>query len=89
MQWMLDEGIATRRGVMCAHREPAYRQEPWRCAGDHVHGPDGCPSLAQSEEICGDGLILPLFDGLEDDDQRRVARGLARAIANENRRLFP
>jgi hypothetical protein len=34
-------------------------------------------------------LILPLFDGLDDDDQRRVALGLAHAIADENTRLFP
>ncbi|MGH9585091.1 MAG: DegT/DnrJ/EryC1/StrS family aminotransferase, partial [Bryobacteraceae bacterium] len=34
MQAMLDRGIATRRGIMCAHREPAYREkEPWRSAG--------------------------------------------------------
>src|SRR5262245_17667805 len=24
MQRMLDEGVATRRGIMCSHREPAY-----------------------------------------------------------------
>lgn len=85
MQSMLDEGIATRRGVMCAHREPAYRHGPWRCARDS----DEHSCLSQSEQISDDGLILPLFDGLTDTDQQRVAAGLARAIAEENRRLFP
>jgi perosamine synthetase len=33
MQRMLDAGIATRRGIMCAHREPAYQNQPWRSAG--------------------------------------------------------
>ncbi len=31
MQSMLDDGVATRRGIMCSHREPAYRDEAWRC----------------------------------------------------------
>ena len=29
MQYMLDVGVATRRGVMCAHREAAYPPETW------------------------------------------------------------
>ena len=29
MQAMLDSGIATRRGVMCAHRQPAYPAGTW------------------------------------------------------------
>ncbi|MBI5719983.1 MAG: aminotransferase class I/II-fold pyridoxal phosphate-dependent enzyme [Burkholderiales bacterium] len=37
MAHLLERGIATRRGVMCAHREAAYTQAPasWRCAGCH------------------------------------------------------
>ena len=31
MQAMLDAGIATRRGIMCAHRESAYQIEAWSC----------------------------------------------------------
>ncbi|MBS0394375.1 MAG: DegT/DnrJ/EryC1/StrS family aminotransferase, partial [Proteobacteria bacterium] len=30
MQQMLDAGIATRRGIMCSHREPAYASLPLR-----------------------------------------------------------
>ena len=40
MQHLLDRGIATRRGVICAHREPAYATEPWRA---------GAGGLAESE----------------------------------------
>ena len=29
MQFLLDNGISTRRGIMCAHLEPAYINEPW------------------------------------------------------------
>ena len=28
MQDMLDKGVATRRGIMCSHREPAYADVP-------------------------------------------------------------
>ena len=74
MQTMLDEGISTRRGVMSAHREPAYQREPWRA--EHRN------ALAISEEISDDGLILPLFGDMTDDDQVRVASVLARAITD-------
>ena len=78
MQSMLDDGIATRRGVMCAHREPAYRHEPWRAA------PTEEP-LAISEAISSDGLILPLFGDLTIDDQRRVVDSLVDALQEEDK----
>jgi perosamine synthetase len=82
MQSMLDDGIATRRGVMCAHREPAYRREPWRTGST----PD---ALSVSEEISSDGLMLPLYADLTETDQRRVVDSLAHAIQEEDRRLCP
>ncbi len=82
MQSMLDAGIATRRGVMCAHREPAFRLEPWRCRGVSgvVEGSDDCTTLFESEAITDHGLILPLFVGMTDDDQGRVVAALASAL---------
>jgi len=38
MQRLLDQGISTRRGIMCAHREPAYGPGTWTCRG----GSDRC-----------------------------------------------
>jgi len=73
MQAMLDDGISTRRGVMCAHTEPAYRREAWRSARR-----DG--GLRVGESISADGLILPLYDAITDEDQSRVVDSLARAI---------
>ena len=70
MQSMLDAGIATRRGVMCAHREPAYRTEAWRQIG----------GLGVSESITDRGLMLPLFVGMTDEDQGRVVAALAAAL---------
>ena len=76
MQSMLDAGISTRRGVMCAHREPAYRTEPWRCEGRDgrlpTAGRDPCAALAQGEASTAHGLILPLYVGMRDEDQARV-----------------
>jgi perosamine synthetase len=76
MQWMLDRGVATRRGVMCAHQQPAFRTEPWRC---------GDASLAQSEDCTVRGLILPLYAGMTDDDQARVVAALVTALDHEMR----
>ena len=70
MQSMLDAGIATRRGVMCTHREPAYRTEQWRQSG----------GLGVSESITDRGLMLPLFVGMTDEDQGRVVAALAAAL---------
>ena len=92
MQSMLDEGVATRRGVMCSHLEPAYRRESWRCARGASRcptAPVSCTELQESEQITCDGLILPLFDDITPADQQRVADALARAIASEDRRFFP
>lgn len=72
MQRLLNEGIATRRGIMCAHREMAYPPGSWKC------GPGG---LIQSELAQDHGIILPLFPQLTYDDQDAVADALARACA--------
>jgi dTDP-4-amino-4,6-dideoxygalactose transaminase len=82
MQAMLDAGISTRRGVMCAHREPAYQIEPWRVAGQSgvVDGTDSCDMLTNSEAITARGLILPLYVGMTDEEQGRVVAALAAAL---------
>jgi dTDP-4-amino-4,6-dideoxygalactose transaminase len=70
MQQMLDEGIATRRGVMNAHQEGAYPPETWR----------GAPhALDNSEEVSATSLVLPLFHEMTDLEQDRVVTALERA----------
>ncbi len=79
MQGMLDRGIATRRGVMCAHREPAFRAEPWSCgAGPGACGCVGgtCAQLRASEAAQDSAIILPLYHQMSDCDQERVAEAL-------------
>jgi dTDP-4-amino-4,6-dideoxygalactose transaminase len=84
MQRLLDEGISTRRGVMCAHREPAYAVEPWTCAPGAPRcacGPGGCRRLRESESAQDRSIILPLFHDLGDEDQQRVAAAMGQAVA--------
>jgi dTDP-4-amino-4,6-dideoxygalactose transaminase len=67
MQALLDRGIATRRAVMCAHREPAYADAPLRFRLD-------CSEAAQDR-----GILLPLYAQLAEADQDSVAAALAEA----------
>jgi dTDP-4-amino-4,6-dideoxygalactose transaminase len=60
MQRLLDQGIATRRGIMLAHCEPAY-------AGQMRQG-----DLSQSELASSNSLLLPLFPCMSGDEQNAV-----------------
>jgi dTDP-4-amino-4,6-dideoxygalactose transaminase len=79
MQHMLDAGIATRRGVMCSHREPAYPAGSWSCGRKYL--PAGsCTQLAESEKAQDHAIILPLFHDMTEDEQRLVAGSLRTAV---------
>jgi perosamine synthetase len=73
MQALLDRGIATRRGIMCAHREPAYRSQSWRSAGP----------LCESERAQEECILLPLYHQLTKEEQELIASNLRAAIATE------
>jgi perosamine synthetase len=70
MQFMLDGGIATRRGILCAHREPAYQKEAWRSAGP----------LTQSERAQEQCILLPLYHELTHREQQFIASRLRLAL---------
>ncbi|HXR76501.1 MAG TPA: DegT/DnrJ/EryC1/StrS family aminotransferase [Bryobacteraceae bacterium] len=72
MQILLDRGISTRRGIMCAHREAAYRQQPWRSPS----------KLEASERAQETAIILPLYHDLSMADQEYIAEQL-RAVVLE------
>jgi perosamine synthetase len=85
MQAMLDAGISTRRGIMCAHREPAYAKEPWLCS----RGPAGCACapgtcarLIESERAQDASIVIPLYHQLTEDEQDYVVETLT-AILNK------
>ena len=73
MQRLLDDGISTRRGIMCIHREPAYANPP---ESDGVRFP-----LPLSEEAQDRGVILPIFAGMTADQARWVASRIDEALA--------
>ena len=84
MQSMLDAGVATRRGIMCAHREPAYRQEPWSCgSGPEACAcpPGSCAKLAESERAQDTCLLLPLYYQMTGEEQDYVITKLFQACA--------
>lgn len=86
MQAMLEAGVATRRGIMCAHREPAYAAEPWSCGG--CVAPNGCPPrscqrLRASEQAQDSTILLPLYHGMTAVEQARVIDALSVACASK------
>jgi len=79
MQILLDAGIATRRGVMCAHREAAYGPGTWSCGtsnGGCDCGPAGCQRLRKSEEAQDHTVLLPIFHEMTEADQEAVVAAL-------------
>lgn len=75
MQVMLDVGISTRRGIMCAHREIAYQNEPWQCGIDRetCQCEEGfCQQLTVSEKAQVQTILLPLFHQMTESDQDRI-----------------
>jgi len=69
MQAMLDAGVATRRGIMCSHREAAYAAQPLAHPLPHSEAAqDGC-------------VLLPLYAGMTAQEQAQVVAALAQACA--------
>ncbi len=68
MQAMLDAGISTRRGIMCAHREDGYK-----------HGRTF--NLPHSEAAQDRRIILPLYTQMTEEEQVQVSDSLKRACA--------
>jgi len=68
MQGLLDNGIATRRGIMCSHREPCYSDQKLR------------HDLRQSELAQDHSILLPIYAQMTEDDQVRVVDALVREL---------
>lgn len=78
MQQMLERGVATRRGIMCAHRELAYAepaQSPEIVEGARRH------PLPASEQAQDHGLVLPLYPQMTSQQQEVVAKVVAKVVA--------
>jgi dTDP-4-amino-4,6-dideoxygalactose transaminase len=84
MQAMLDLSVSTRRGIMCAHREPAYQREAWSCGlepGQCVCPPGKCLRLVESERAQDHTIVLPLYHQLSHAEQDQVVESLGTACA--------
>jgi perosamine synthetase len=68
MQAMLEEGVSTRRGIMCSHREPAYAAEPLRMPLPHSEA---------AQDRC---ILLPLYSQMTGAEQEKVVAALKQAI---------
>ena len=68
MQALLDQGIATRRGIMCSHREPPYSGEKQR------------HDLRQSEFAQDHSILLPIYAQMTEDDLADIASALTREL---------
>jgi perosamine synthetase len=68
MQSLLDQGIATRRGIMCSHREPPYSGEKQR------------HDLRQSELAQDHSILLPIYTQMTEDDLLRIAGAIRREL---------
>jgi perosamine synthetase len=79
MQALLDRDVACRRGVMCAHKEPAYVAEPWRC-GPPADASRPSRHLRESERATAECVILPLYPEMTDEQQQRVATALRLSV---------
>lgn len=71
MQFLLRRGVTSRRGIMCAHREPAY----WTGSDKRRAG-----LLSSSESAQDRGIILPLYPQMQFEEQQVVAAALRDAL---------
>ena len=69
MQALLDKGIATRRGIMCSHRELPY-------AGAELRH-----DLRQSEYAQDHAILLPLYAQMDGADQERIVDAVKGELA--------
>lgn len=72
MQVLLDNAIATRRGIMNAHQEEAY-MDNYNCRLPE----EGLPN---SEKARDTGIILPLWSGMTQEEVQTVVRELKKAL---------
>ena len=68
MQKLMDDGIASRRGIMTSHREPAYSVQ---CKGLR---------LPVSEDLRDRSILIPLFVPMKEEEIQQVIKSLRKYI---------
>ncbi len=71
MQRFLDQGIATRRGIMCSHREQPYSNNK------QPHG------LRQSELAQDRSILLPIYAQMTEENQVLIAETLKKELQSK------
>lgn len=66
MQTLLDQGIASRRGIMAIHRETPYRDPAWES------------KLPNTNLVTDTAIVLPLFHEMKDDEHEYVIECIER-----------
>ena len=79
MRRLAEAGVASRRGVMCVHREPAYPAGSWSCRPDGDCDDGQCDRLRFSESAQDRSLQIPLFGAMTEAEQDQVVAALASA----------
>jgi perosamine synthetase len=82
MQHMLIQGVATRRGIMCSHREPAFRHPLWSCGQDRALcgcASGTCARLMESEKAQNRCVLIPLYHEMTGEDQDHVISAIRSA----------
>lgn len=73
--WLAGDGISARRGIMAAHRQPAYAGHTGLVA-----------PLPVTERLTDSTLILPMFHTMTAEEHRRVVDSLVAAAEAPGRR---
>lgn len=68
MERLLEKEISTRRGIMLAHLEPAYKEDYAEI------------KLPVSEQISDSGVLLPLYVGMKDEEITYVIEEVIQAL---------
>ena len=80
MQFLLDRGVASRRGIGNAHAEPAYAKCAWSCGQEPcdpaAHAAGRCLRLPVSQHARDNTILLPLFHGMSPAEQDHVVSSL-------------
>jgi dTDP-4-amino-4,6-dideoxygalactose transaminase len=71
IEYFLENQIASKRGIMLAHREKPYLSE-------------GPFSLPVSEDMTDNSLLIPLFSQMSIDDAAEVINRLRQAVSGES-----
>jgi dTDP-4-amino-4,6-dideoxygalactose transaminase len=79
MQKLLDFGISSRRGILCAHLEEAYKYQPWTWCGKNKGEK---VNLQHSQNARDQSIILPLFHSLEKENVEFICEKLTSIIKN-------